>query len=325
MCFSAQFYFMASLQAFGIMISVFGNLLVERSEYNMFRDPGVFIIAPSLLVGSKFYRKGIFKIVDRYKIWWVEGEKDVEIEYDDGPGSRGRGDLPEGMAAVDEDVATAIEDAYNVGYSVEQLVRAIEDLAYIPPGSAIQGASLGAQIQSGATAPSAGGFAGVNIPPPPGPANIAPPVPGGPVGVRAAAKDVEQGFEDFMDAFRKEVEDKSSEVKKARFVPATKVVDDSQAFSKASIAPGHTGYESHQEPSEFPDEMGDILGADYGDDSGEESNPDWDDWPDELMTGIADVDRLQLDQSGMEGVPPDSGDESEGDGDSDEWPDELMI
>lgn len=337
MCFSDQFYFMSSLQALGIMLSVFGNLLVERSGYNMFRDPGVAFLAPSMIIGSKFYRKAIFKIVDRYKLWWVEGEKDTEIEYDDGPGSRGRGDLPEGMAAVDEDVAQAIEDAYNVGYSIEQLVQAIEDLAYIPPGTSIQGVTgLGGQIQKagGASAPGGppfggpggpGGLAGLNIPPPPGPSNTGPPITGGPMAARGAAKDVEQGFEDFMDAFRREVEDKTSETKKARFVPSTKTVDDSQALAKATIAPGIRQQDT-EGASDFPDEMGDMMGGEgYGDDSGEESNPDWDDWPDELMTGIADVDRLQFDggDEEMEGQPPDSDYESEGD--SDEWPDELMI
>ena len=74
-----------------------------------------------------------------FNVWMVEGEKDHEDEYDEGPSSRNKGALPPGMAAVDAMLAECIEDAFSVGYTDESLAKLLtEAISYIPPGSSIQ-------------------------------------------------------------------------------------------------------------------------------------------------------------------------------------------
>merc|ERR1719409_107486 len=97
---------------------------------------------PIFVLVSQFIRlfaRFMLKIGDRFKVWHVEGEDELEEEYDEGPGSRNRGALPPGMAAVDETLAEYIEDAFAVGYTDESLGKLLgEAISYIPPGSSIQ-------------------------------------------------------------------------------------------------------------------------------------------------------------------------------------------
>ena len=101
MCLSVQFYLLGSLHTAGIVMSVLGYMLVLHQKHNLFGDPmavPLFIIVSFCL---KFSKRMLLRVVDRYKIWHVDGEDEIEEEYDEGPNSRNRGALPPGMAAVD--------------------------------------------------------------------------------------------------------------------------------------------------------------------------------------------------------------------------------
>merc|ERR1711924_179129 len=101
----------------------------------------------------------------------------------------------------------------------------------------------------------------------------------------AAPNADKQGFDEFMAEFKKEVDAKATEGTKERFDPAKVKAD--------------------PEPDEFPDEL-DLDGFQ----SDEEPEDDVADWPEELMTGIADDGSSESGSSDSEG---------------DEWPDELMF
>lgn len=144
MCLSTQFYLLGSLHASGIVISVLGYMLVLHKFHNLFGDPMVMPMFMGLSLFLKFARKAVLRFADRWRIWMVEGETEHEEEYDEGPGSRNRGALPPGMAAVDATIAECVEDAYAAGYTDETLAKLlIEATSYIPPGSSIQVAAGG--------------------------------------------------------------------------------------------------------------------------------------------------------------------------------------
>lgn len=129
------------------------------------------------------------------------------------------------------------------------------------------------------------------------------------LGAEKSAADV--GFDAFMDAFRQEVEESQSETRKRRFVPAR------EAMGVDEEGGGDT---------KGGDEMFDMDGAfdplveeEYG--SGESEGGEFEDWPDELMTGIAiSGDDDLLTTSMMIPYEEEDGEESD-----EEWPDELML
>ena len=139
MCLSTQYFLLGSLHATGIVMSVLGYMLVLHQGHNLFSDPLAIPLFVSVSVFLKFCRRLAMRLADRFKLWEVEGEEEAEDEYDEGPGSRNRGALPPGMAAVDATLAECIEDAFSVGYTDDTLARLLsEAISYIPPGSSIQ-------------------------------------------------------------------------------------------------------------------------------------------------------------------------------------------
>merc|ERR1711871_190974 len=354
MCMSDQFFFMTSLHALGIMFTVLGYMLTQiaaEGGHNIFQDPGSPALIMILKVLSKFYVKFMLRLADKYKIWWVEGEADAEDEYDEGPGFRGAGDLPEGMAAVDEEVAVALEEAYNAGYSIEQLTKILEDLAYIPPSVASVSAAGAGVADPGQGGLALAGLPGFGVGGPLGSA-------GGPLGGGGGAQgkgalaplpasllagpqrgtpEVEQGFEDFMEAFRKDVEDKQSDQKRGRFVPQMRDTEAERLLAMKQQAPGFKSKSSGESGDgqgtrgaaadmDIPYEL-QLMGEGEEEDEGEEEETGYDEWPDELMTGIAEIDGEEFaydDQYEADDAEYDDLDDDD-EGDSDEWPDELMI
>ena len=66
------------------------------------------------------------RLANRLGVWMVEGEKEHEEEYDEGPQARRAAALPPGMAAIDENIAQTVEDALDAGYdpsAIEVLLR----------------------------------------------------------------------------------------------------------------------------------------------------------------------------------------------------------
>ena len=144
MCLSIQFFMLGSLHASGIVMAVLGYMLVLHKSHNIFGDPMVIPIFFVMTLAFNFGKRLVLRFADRFQIWMVEGEKEHEEVYDEGPGSRQAGELPPGMAAVDATIAECIEDAFAVGYTDETLSKLLtEAILYIPPGSSIQAAGGG--------------------------------------------------------------------------------------------------------------------------------------------------------------------------------------
>lgn len=254
------------------------------------------------------------------------------------------------MAAVDEEVAMALEEAYNAGYSIEQLTKILEDLAYIPPSVASVSAAGAGVADQGQGGLALAGLPGLGAGGPLGGA-------GGPLGGAGAqgkgalaplpasflagpqrgTPEVEQGFEDFMEAFRKEVEDKQSDQKRGRFVPQMRDTEAERLLAMKQQAPGFKSKSSEESGDgqgtrgttadmDIPYEL-QLMGEGEEEDEGEEEETGYDEWPDELMTGIAEIDGEEFaydDQYEVDDVEYDDLDDDD-EGDSDEWPDELMI
>jgi hypothetical protein len=147
MCLSTQFYLLGSLHASGIVMSVLGYMLVLHQQHNLFGDPMVMPLFSGVTIFLKGFGKVAIKIGDRFKIWVVEGEDEIEDEYDEGPGSRNKGALPPGLAAIDAGIAECIEDAFSVGYTDDTLSKLLmEAISYVPPGSSIQVAGSAASV-----------------------------------------------------------------------------------------------------------------------------------------------------------------------------------
>ena len=145
MCLSSQFYLLGSLHASGIVMSVLGYMLVLHQSHNLFGDPMVMPLFSGVTIFLKAFGKVTMKVGDRFKIWVVDGEDEIEEEYDEGPSSRNKGALPPGMAAIDQSIAECIEDAYTVGYTDDSLAKLLgEAISFVPPGSSIQVAQQGA-------------------------------------------------------------------------------------------------------------------------------------------------------------------------------------
>jgi hypothetical protein len=139
MCLSIQFFMLGALHASGIVMAVLGYMLVLHKSHNVFGDPMVMPIFFAMLMAFNVGKRVVLKIADRFQIWMVEGEREYEEVYDEGPGSRNQGALPPGMAAIDASLAECIEDAFSVGYTDETLSKLLtEAISYIPPGSSIQ-------------------------------------------------------------------------------------------------------------------------------------------------------------------------------------------
>uniref|UniRef100_A0A7S3BDH7 Uncharacterized protein n=1 Tax=Haptolina ericina TaxID=156174 RepID=A0A7S3BDH7_9EUKA len=143
MCFSVQFYLLGALHATGLVTAVLGYMLVLHKKHNMFGDIMVMPIFLMVSILMRLMKSITFRIADRYQIWVVEGDEEVEYEYDEGPGARRNEQLPPGMAAIDASIAECVEDAYAAGHSDETLQKLLHEAMYIPPGASIQAASLG--------------------------------------------------------------------------------------------------------------------------------------------------------------------------------------
>jgi len=145
MCLSVQYFMLGSLHAVGIVLSVLGYMLVLHRGHNIFGDSMVIPIFMIFLVAYDIGKRFVFRIADRWRIWMVEGELDFVEVYDEGPGSRKTGSLPEGMAAVDASIADCIEDTFAAGYTEDHLIKLLsEAAAYVPPGMSIHIMSMGA-------------------------------------------------------------------------------------------------------------------------------------------------------------------------------------
>lgn len=122
-------------------MAVLGYMLVLHKSHNIFGDPMVIPIFMIMTLAFNFGKRCVLRFADRFQIWMVEGEKEHEEVYDEGPGSRQQGALPPGMAAVDETIAECIEDAFAAGYTDDTLSKLLtEAILYIPPGTSIQAA-----------------------------------------------------------------------------------------------------------------------------------------------------------------------------------------
>ena len=155
MCLSTQFYLLGALHATGIVMTVLGYMLVLHRSHNLFRDPLVMPLSGLVSLFFRFLVRMAVKFADRFKIWYVEAEAEAEEDYDEGPGSRNKGALPPGMAAIDEGIKECIDDAFAVGYSEDTLSKLLMEAAsYIPPGTSIQAANAAG---GGPTVPGAGG------------------------------------------------------------------------------------------------------------------------------------------------------------------------
>jgi hypothetical protein len=132
-------------------MSVLGYMLVLHQSHNLFGDPMVMPLFSGVTIFLKAFGKVTMKVGDRFKIWVVDGEDEIEEEYDEGPSSRNKGALPPGMAAIDQSIAECIEDAYTVGYTDDSLAKLLgEAISFVPPGSSIQVAQQGAAAAGGA-------------------------------------------------------------------------------------------------------------------------------------------------------------------------------
>jgi len=144
MCLSVQFYLLGSLHCSGIVFAVLGYMLVLHQEHNLFGDP----MAIPLFVGVSLFlslaKKAAIRVADRFRVWMVEGEYEHVEVYDEGPGSRKAGALPQGMAAVDATIADCIEDTFAAGYTEDHLVKLLSEAAsFVPPGMSIQAMGRG--------------------------------------------------------------------------------------------------------------------------------------------------------------------------------------
>ena len=63
--------------------------------------------------------------------------------------SRNQNVLPEGMAAIDANVAECVEDAYAAGHTDDTLIKLLSEAMHIPPGASIIAASLGGESSGG--------------------------------------------------------------------------------------------------------------------------------------------------------------------------------
>lgn len=153
MCLSIQFFMLGALHASGIVMAVLGYMLVLHKSHNIFGDITVIPIFLMMSLAFNFGKKLVFRLADRVQLWMVEGEKEYEEVYDEGPGSRLQGALPPGMAAVDATLAECIEDAFAVGYTDDTLAKLLQEATlYIPPGTAIQAAGTDDRTHSNAIA-----------------------------------------------------------------------------------------------------------------------------------------------------------------------------
>jgi hypothetical protein len=142
MCLSIQFFMLGALHASGIVMAVLGYMLVLHESHNVFGDPMILPIFSSALFVFSFGKRIVMRIADRLQIWMVEGEREHEEIYDEGPGSRNQGALPPGTEAVDAVLAECIEDAFAVGYTEDSLAKVLQEVALnVPPGAPIQAVS----------------------------------------------------------------------------------------------------------------------------------------------------------------------------------------
>lgn len=348
MCLSSQYFFMGAFHVSGVMMAVFGYEFMIKAQFNFFADMLGIPCCFAMIFYGRFFKSVTMKFANHYKVWMVPGESDVEEDYDLGPGQRGGGDLPDGMGAVELDISDAVNDVMDAGYSTEQIQDILEQMSMVAPGTPLNiggggGDAMGAAASIGM--PSAGLARNVQIGGggKGGPVTLTPEqmqlaaakiqglVPAEPqlvgsqgwnrlknqdkmkqtlgLGAEKSAADV--GFDAFMDAFRQEVEESQSETRKRRFVPAR------EAMGVDEEGGGDT---------KGGDEMFDMDGAfdplveeEYG--SGESEGGEFEDWPDELMTGIAiSGDDDLLTTSMMIPYEEEDGEESD-----EEWPDELML
>ena len=251
------------------------------------------------------------------------------------------------MAAVDAAIAECVEDALAAGHTDDTLVKLLSEAVYIPPGMSIQpidgsGGQVGesqllaklqsnpqllAQLQAQGTLIPGGStstaLSTALVPPPPD-------------GSEQPLGD-EHAFEDFMHAFRREVEgQRAINTQLARYAPtgdATAASVDERRIvpSRARQSTALADLGASDDPMRLALFMDDDLMSD-DDDFEEEGEDDLDEWPDEMLVlGLA----VETDGEGGGGNTSSTlstsatDDGSEGDTQSDEsedaWPVELVF
>jgi len=300
MCFSPQFFFLGSLHASGIVMSVLGYMLVLHKGHNMFGDVMVSPLFAAIMVMLRFIKIAALRAADVLQIWMVEGEKDFVEEYDEGPLARRVGAIPPGMAAVDALIAECVEDALSVGHTDESLIKLLEEAARLGPNAQ---ASIDSSLPS-LPGPYPAAHSGTNatgqqtadeaVLPRACATNmlfegVAPPA------KRACGTESDVVFADFMSAFRKEMQESNDRKGNLqRFVPSkTK----SLCFPAGVVVHDVAKAPDEAEEEEF-------------------------EWPQELLTlGLgADAVELNLASSTSSTSPTSTTTTSE-----DEWPKEMLM
>ena len=356
MCMSEQMYFTGAFFCGGIMMSVLGMLLTLKASTsnkgastNPTQDPLLPLLAIIMVAILRVGKLVFIKLADKLGVWLVPGEKEnaANMVYDEGPGARRGDSLPAGMAAVDAAIAECVEDALAAGHTDDTLVKLLSEAVYIPPGMSIQpidgsGGQVGesqllaklqsnpqllAQLQAQGTLIPGGStstaLSTALVPPPPD-------------GSEQPLGD-EHAFEDFMHAFRREVEgQRAINTQLARYAPtgdATAASVDERRIvpSRARQSTALADLGASDDPMRLALFMDDDLMSD-DDDFEEEGEDDLDEWPDEMLVlGLA----VETDGEGGGGNTSSTlstsatDDGSEGDTQSDEsedaWPVELVF
>ena len=72
MCFSSQYYFMAGIHSWGMLITMWGVTVILRNDYNLFSDRMLIPILVLVLFMCNLGNRAARKIGDIFKIWKLE-------------------------------------------------------------------------------------------------------------------------------------------------------------------------------------------------------------------------------------------------------------
>jgi hypothetical protein len=87
LCFSSQYYFMCTLYAWGMLVSMFGITIMLRHDvdgikYHMLGDPALYLILIVVYLVGRIIEKICFKLADLFRLWMrksLEGTVDDDV------------------------------------------------------------------------------------------------------------------------------------------------------------------------------------------------------------------------------------------------------